>query len=36
MDDAEYDRIMDVNARGVWNAMRAQIPVMLKAAAARS
>ncbi|BCM64676.1 MULTISPECIES: SDR family NAD(P)-dependent oxidoreductase [Streptomyces] len=30
MDDAEYDRIMDVNARGVWNAMRAQIPVMLE------
>ncbi|MFE9359637.1 SDR family NAD(P)-dependent oxidoreductase [Streptomyces olivaceoviridis] len=30
MDDAEYDRIMDVNARGVWNAMRAQIAVMLE------
>ncbi|MFJ9431531.1 SDR family NAD(P)-dependent oxidoreductase [Streptomyces sp. NPDC101490] len=30
MRDDEYDRIMDVNARGVWNAMRAQIPVMLE------
>ncbi|MFC8584974.1 SDR family NAD(P)-dependent oxidoreductase [Streptomyces sp. NPDC057217] len=30
MDDEEYDRIMDVNARGVWNAMRAQIAVMLE------
>ncbi|WP_432088437.1 SDR family NAD(P)-dependent oxidoreductase [Streptomyces sp. bgisy095] len=29
MDDEEYDRIMDVNARGVWNAMRAEIAVML-------
>ncbi|RSS35017.1 SDR family NAD(P)-dependent oxidoreductase [Streptomyces sp. WAC08241] len=29
MADDEYDRIMDVNARGVWNAMRAQITVML-------
>ncbi|MGA5040832.1 SDR family NAD(P)-dependent oxidoreductase [Streptomyces capoamus] len=29
MGDDEYDRIMDVNARGVWNAMRAQIAVML-------
>ncbi|WP_432127524.1 SDR family NAD(P)-dependent oxidoreductase [Streptomyces sp. bgisy082] len=30
MDDEEYDRIMDVNARGVWNAMRAEIAVMLE------
>lgn len=30
MADDEYDRIMDVNARGVWNAMRAQIAVMLE------
>ncbi|MFF9087763.1 SDR family NAD(P)-dependent oxidoreductase [Streptomyces sp. NPDC014991] len=30
MDDEEYDRIMDVNARGVWNAMRAQTAVMLE------
>ncbi|MFJ7152521.1 SDR family NAD(P)-dependent oxidoreductase [Streptomyces sp. NPDC100445] len=30
MDDEEYDRIMDVNARGVWNAMRAQVAVMLE------
>ncbi|OIJ92322.1 SDR family NAD(P)-dependent oxidoreductase [Streptomyces monashensis] len=30
MGDDEYDRIMDVNARGVWNAMRAQIAVMLE------
>ncbi|WP_225102238.1 SDR family NAD(P)-dependent oxidoreductase [Streptomyces sp. CoH27] len=29
MADDEYDRIMDINARGVWNAMRAQITVML-------
>ncbi|MER6269224.1 glucose 1-dehydrogenase [Streptomyces sp900105755] len=29
MTDDEYDRIMDVNARGVWNALRAQIAVML-------
>ncbi|KUL52389.1 short-chain dehydrogenase [Streptomyces sp. NRRL F-4489] len=29
MDDADYDRIMDVNVRGVWNCLRAQIPVML-------
>ncbi|MEU5117014.1 glucose 1-dehydrogenase [Streptomyces longwoodensis] len=29
MDDAEYDRIMDVNARGVWHAMRAEITAML-------
>ncbi|MFD7135926.1 SDR family NAD(P)-dependent oxidoreductase [Streptomyces sp. NPDC059894] len=30
MADDEYDRIMDINARGVWNAMRAQIAVMLQ------
>ncbi|KOV62023.1 SDR family NAD(P)-dependent oxidoreductase [Streptomyces sp. MMG1121] len=30
MGDDEYERIMDVNARGVWNAMRAQIAVMLE------
>ncbi|WP_331740533.1 SDR family oxidoreductase (plasmid) [Streptomyces cyaneofuscatus] len=30
MNDEEYDRIMDVNARGVWNAMRAEIAVMLE------
>ncbi|MFJ4152924.1 SDR family NAD(P)-dependent oxidoreductase [Streptomyces galbus] len=29
MDDAVYDRIMDVNARGVWHAMRAEITAML-------
>jgi A-factor type gamma-butyrolactone 1'-reductase (1S-forming) len=29
-DDEEYDRVMDVNARGVWNAMRAEIAVMLE------
>ncbi|MDG4861261.1 glucose 1-dehydrogenase [Streptomyces sp. T-3] len=28
-DDAVYDRIMDVNVRGVWNCLRQQIPVML-------
>ncbi|MDB1090276.1 SDR family oxidoreductase [Streptomyces sp. ACA25] len=29
IDDEEYDRIVDVNQRGVWNAMRAQLTVML-------
>lgn len=29
-DDAVYDRIMDVNVRGVWNCLRRQIPVMLE------
>ncbi|GHE57422.1 short chain dehydrogenase [Streptomyces capitiformicae] len=29
MDDADYDRMMDVNVRGVWNCLRKQIPVML-------
>jgi NAD(P)-dependent dehydrogenase (short-subunit alcohol dehydrogenase family) len=31
-DDALYDRIMDVNVRGVWHCMRAQIEQMLKQA----
>jgi NAD(P)-dependent dehydrogenase (short-subunit alcohol dehydrogenase family) len=31
-DDALYDRIMDVNVRGVWHCMRAQIDQMLKQA----
>ncbi|GHF44059.1 2,5-dichloro-2,5-cyclohexadiene-1,4-diol dehydrogenase [Streptomyces mashuensis] len=30
MDDADFDGIMDVNVRGVWNCMRQQIPVMLE------
>jgi NAD(P)-dependent dehydrogenase (short-subunit alcohol dehydrogenase family) len=29
MDDADYDLIMDVNVRGVWNCLRAEIPAML-------
>ncbi|MER5546297.1 SDR family oxidoreductase [Streptomyces sp. NPDC002589] len=29
-DDGDYDRIMDVNVRGVWNCLRHQIPVMLR------
>lgn len=29
-DDAMYDKIMDVNVRGVWNCLRHQIPVMLE------
>ncbi|MEU1508909.1 glucose 1-dehydrogenase [Kitasatospora sp. NPDC005748] len=28
-DDAVYDRIMDVNVRGVWNCLKHQVPVML-------
>ncbi|GGR15670.1 short-chain dehydrogenase [Streptomyces cinereoruber] len=28
VDDAVYDRIMDVNVRGVWNCLKAQLPVM--------
>ncbi|MET8977492.1 SDR family oxidoreductase [Streptomyces sp. NPDC004539] len=28
-DDALYDRIMDVNVRGVWNCLKEQIPVLL-------
>ncbi|WP_461028523.1 SDR family NAD(P)-dependent oxidoreductase [Streptomyces sparsus] len=27
--DEEYDRIMDVNVRGVWNCLRQQLPAML-------
>ncbi|OKI86593.1 short-chain dehydrogenase [Streptomyces sp. CB02058] len=27
--DSAYDRIMDVNVRGVWNCLRHQIPLML-------
>ncbi|WP_434587169.1 SDR family NAD(P)-dependent oxidoreductase [Streptomyces sp. A5-4] len=27
--DADYDRMMDVNVRGVWNCLRAQITAML-------
>ncbi|MFE9255132.1 SDR family NAD(P)-dependent oxidoreductase [Streptomyces sp. NPDC006879] len=30
MDDADYDKIMDVNVRGVWNCLRHQIPAMLE------
>ncbi|MCC3767046.1 SDR family NAD(P)-dependent oxidoreductase [Streptomyces sp. UNOC14_S4] len=29
LDDEVYDRIMDVNVRGVWNCLRHQIPVLL-------
>lgn len=29
-DDADYDRMMDVNVRGVWNCLRAQISAMLE------
>ncbi|WP_186780963.1 SDR family NAD(P)-dependent oxidoreductase [Streptomyces sp. CBG9] len=28
-DDAVFDQVMDVNVRGVWNCMKAQIAVML-------
>ncbi|MFF9315383.1 SDR family NAD(P)-dependent oxidoreductase [Streptomyces sp. NPDC014748] len=28
-DQADYDRVMDVNVRGVWNCLRRQIPAML-------
>ncbi|MEV4742219.1 glucose 1-dehydrogenase [Streptomyces sp. NPDC049555] len=31
MDDATYERIMDVNARGVWNCLRDEITAMLAA-----
>ncbi|MFG2332084.1 glucose 1-dehydrogenase [Streptomyces sp. NPDC048604] len=31
MDDELYDRIMDVNVRGVWNCLRDEIAVMLPA-----
>jgi NAD(P)-dependent dehydrogenase (short-subunit alcohol dehydrogenase family) len=29
-EDAVYDRIMDVNVRGVWNCLKAQLPVMIE------
>ncbi|MFJ8312081.1 MULTISPECIES: SDR family oxidoreductase [unclassified Streptomyces] len=29
MADTDYDKIMEVNVRGVWNCLRCQIPVML-------
>ncbi|NGO81496.1 SDR family oxidoreductase [Streptomyces sp. YC504] len=29
--EEDYDRVMDVNVRGTWNCLRAQIPVMLEA-----
>jgi NAD(P)-dependent dehydrogenase (short-subunit alcohol dehydrogenase family) len=31
LDEAHFDRVMDVNVRGTWNCLRAQIPVMLAA-----
>ncbi|MDG4864378.1 glucose 1-dehydrogenase [Streptomyces sp. T-3] len=31
LDEAVFDRTMDVNVRGTWNCLRAQIPVMLGA-----
>ncbi|MGW8491607.1 SDR family NAD(P)-dependent oxidoreductase [Streptomyces sp. NPDC055886] len=31
--DDDFDRTMDVNVRGVWNCLRAQIPAMLPAGA---
>jgi len=30
IDDAEYDLLMDVNVRGVWNGLRSEIAVMLR------
>ncbi|MFF5935584.1 SDR family NAD(P)-dependent oxidoreductase [Streptomyces sp. NPDC012508] len=30
IEDSDYDRIMDVNVRGVWNCLRAQIGAMLE------
>ncbi|MFG2296213.1 SDR family NAD(P)-dependent oxidoreductase [Streptomyces sp. NPDC048603] len=30
MDDAPFDAVMDVNVRGVWNFMRAELTAMLK------
>ncbi|MFF8392659.1 glucose 1-dehydrogenase [Streptomyces sp. NPDC016172] len=30
MEDTDYDRIMDVNVRGVWNCLRAQITAMFE------
>ncbi|WP_107498749.1 SDR family NAD(P)-dependent oxidoreductase [Actinacidiphila yeochonensis] len=32
-EDAVFDRIMDVNVRGVWNCMKRQIPAMLQGGA---
>lgn len=29
-DESEFDKIMDVNVKGVWRCMKHQIPVMLK------
>ncbi|MEU0657463.1 SDR family NAD(P)-dependent oxidoreductase [Streptomyces lavendulocolor] len=31
LDEDVYDRVMDLNVRGVWNCLRHQIPAMLKA-----
>ncbi|MDT0409581.1 MULTISPECIES: SDR family NAD(P)-dependent oxidoreductase [Streptomyces] len=28
-DDADFERVMDVNVRGVWNCLKRQIPVMV-------
>ncbi|MEV3990428.1 glucose 1-dehydrogenase [Streptomyces sp. NPDC049837] len=30
LDEDMYDRVMDLNVRGVWNCLRRQIPAMLK------
>ncbi|RCH61902.1 SDR family NAD(P)-dependent oxidoreductase [Streptomyces sp. SDr-06] len=30
LDESVYDLVMDVNVRGVWNCLRAQLPVMLR------
>lgn len=35
-DDAVFDRVMDVNVRGVWNCLKHQIPVMLDSGAGGS
>lgn len=29
--EADFDRVFDVNVKGVWRSMRAQVPVMLRA-----
>ncbi|MFD4694486.1 SDR family oxidoreductase [Streptomyces sp. NBC_00683] len=29
VDQADFDRMMDVNVRGVWNCLRSQLPVMM-------